>query len=118
MGIQKISKEVADRYWKANISLLLKLLAVWFIVSFGAGIIFVDFLNQFQVFGFKLGFWFAQQGSILVFVVLIFIYSKKMQALEEYYNINDDYEPDSYDLKPEDGGPADNTADTGGEASQ
>ncbi len=97
MGHQKISKEIADQYWKANIRLLLKLLSVWFIVSFGAGVIFVEDLNQFHFFGFKLGFWFAQQGSILIFVALIFIYSHKMQKLEEAFNINDDFEPDSYD---------------------
>jgi len=97
-GKQEISKTVADNYWRANISLLVKLLAVWFLVSFGAGILFVDFLNQFYFFGFKLGFWFAQQGSILVFVILIFIYSYKMHRLEEAFHIDDDFEPDSYDL--------------------
>ena len=97
-GKQVISKTVADKYWRANIALLLKLLVVWFFVSFGAGILFVDFLNQFYFFGFKLGFWFAQQGSILVFVILIFIYSYKMHRLEEAFHIDDDSEPDSYDL--------------------
>ncbi len=99
---QKISKEVAENYWRANITLLVKLLAVWFLVSFGAGIFFVDLLNQFHFFGFKLGFWFAQQGSILVFVILIFIYSYKMHRLEEAIDIDDDFEPDSYDLPDED----------------
>jgi putative solute:sodium symporter small subunit len=97
-GKQEISKTVADNYWRANISLLVKLLAVWFLVSFGAGILFVDFLNQFYFFGFKLGFWFAQQGSILVFVILIFIYSYQMHRLEEAFHIDDDFELDSYDL--------------------
>ena len=101
---QKISKNVAKHYWRANIALLVKLLVVWFLVSFGAGILFVDFLNLFHFFGFKLGFWFAQQGSILVFVILIFIYSHKMQRLEEDFNINDEFEPDSYDLPDEDEG--------------
>ena len=55
-------------YWRANISLLSKLLVVWFVVSFGCGIILVDWLDQFSLFGFKLGFWFAQQGAIYVFV--------------------------------------------------
>ncbi len=95
---QTISKEIADDYWRANIALLVKLLTVWFLVSFGAGILFVDVLNEFQFFGFKLGFWFAQQGSILVFVLLIFIYSYKMHRLEEAIHIDDDLEPDSYDL--------------------
>ncbi|WP_417320944.1 DUF4212 domain-containing protein [Emcibacter sp.] len=74
-------------YWKANISLLLKLLVVWFIVSFGAGILFVDALNNIEFFGFKLGFWFAQQGSIYVFVVLIFVYTKMMRDLDEKYGV-------------------------------
>ncbi|MDA0738784.1 MAG: DUF4212 domain-containing protein [Nitrospirae bacterium] len=95
---REISKEVADDYWRANIALLVKLLAVWFLVSFGAGILFVDVLNEFHFFGFKLGFWFAQQGSILVFVLLIFIYSYKMHRLEEAIHIDDDLELDSYDL--------------------
>ncbi len=99
---QKISKVVAENYWRANLALLVKLLAVWFLVSFGAGIIFVDLLNQFHLFGFKLGFWFAQQGSILVFIILIFIYSYKMHRLEEAIDIDDDFEPDSYDFPDED----------------
>ena len=69
-------------YWKENLSLLFKLLAVWFVVSFGAGIIFVETLNQIQFFGFKLGFWFSQQGSIYVFVVLIFVYINRMKKIE------------------------------------
>jgi len=76
-------------YWKANVALLLKLLAIWFIVSFGAGILFVDFLNQIEFFGFKLGFWFAQQGSIYVFVVLIFVYTRQMKKLDEKYGVEE-----------------------------
>ncbi|WND02022.1 DUF4212 domain-containing protein [Temperatibacter marinus] len=76
-------------YWKENISLLLKLLTVWFIVSFGAGIVFVDLLNSIEFFGFKLGFWFAQQGSILTFVALIFIYAHKMKKIDEKYGVDD-----------------------------
>ena len=60
-------------YWKENLSILAKLLVVWFVVSFGCGILLVDVLNEIQFFGFKLGFWFAQQGAIYVFVVLIFV---------------------------------------------
>lgn len=77
-------------YWKDNLSLLFKLLIVWFVVSFGAGIIFVDALNQVQLFGFKLGFWFAQQGSIYVFVVLIFYYMKKMNQLDKKYGVDEE----------------------------
>ena len=74
-------------YWKENLSLLFKLLIVWFVVSFGAGIIFVEVLNQIQFFGFKLGFWFAQQGSIYVFTILIFVYIKLMNKLDAKYNL-------------------------------
>ena len=65
------SSEQASAYWRENVSLMLKLLAIWFAVSFGAGILFVDALNAVQFFGFKLGFWFAQQGSIYIFVVIV-----------------------------------------------
>ncbi|MEW9799669.1 DUF4212 domain-containing protein [Alteromonas sp. CYL-A6] len=77
-------------YWKENLSLLLKLLVVWFVVSFGAGILFADALNEIQFFGFKLGFWFAQQGAIYVFVVLIFVYMAKMNALDKKYGVEED----------------------------
>ncbi|GHF20702.1 hypothetical protein GCM10017044_14510 [Kordiimonas sediminis] len=81
--------ENKDGYWKANISLLLKLLVIWFVVSFGAGILFVDFLNQFEVLGVKLGFWFAQQGSIYVFVGLIFYYTRRMRKIDEEHGVED-----------------------------
>ncbi|GEA08406.1 membrane protein [Alteromonas sp. KUL42] len=77
-------------YWKENLSLLAKLLVVWFIVSFGAGILFVDALNEIQFFGFKLGFWFAQQGSIYVFVALIFVYMAKMNAMDKRYGVDEE----------------------------
>jgi len=76
-------------YRNENLSLLLKLLVVWFVVSFGCGILFVDVLDQIQFFGFKLGFWFAQQGSIYVFVALIFIYMKKMNTLDKKYGVEE-----------------------------
>jgi putative solute:sodium symporter small subunit len=70
-------------YWKTNLKYLGVLLSIWFLVSFGFGILFVDFMNQFQIGGFKLGFWFAQQGSIYVFVLLIFIYVFLMNRLDD-----------------------------------
>lgn len=85
--------KVAD-YWRANIRLLLSLLVIWFLVSFGAGILFAQPLNQFQVAGFPLGFWFAQQGSIYVFVVLIFVYARRMSAIERRFGVDDDVEED------------------------
>ena len=77
-------------YWKENLSLLAKLLIVWFAVSFGAGILFVDVLDNIHFFGFKLGFWFAQQGSIFVFVILIFYYAVKMAALDREFGVEED----------------------------
>ena len=78
-------KEKQTEYWKENIRYVLTLLFIWFIVSFGAGIIFKDFLNNFTIGGFKLGFWFAQQGSIFLFVVIIFIYVHLMNKLDKKY---------------------------------
>jgi putative solute:sodium symporter small subunit len=70
-------------YWKANLKLLTILLITWFVISFGFGIILSDFLDQFSLGGFKLGFWFAQQGSIYGFVLLIFAYVIGMSRLEK-----------------------------------
>ncbi len=75
----------AQSYWRANIRLVLSLLAFWFIFSFGCGILFVDALDTIRIGGFKLGFWFAQQGSIFVFVVLIFVYIRQMDKLDDKY---------------------------------
>jgi putative solute:sodium symporter small subunit len=70
-------------YWRSNLKILSILLTVWFLVSFGFGIIFSDFLDQFKIGGFKIGFWFAQQGSIYFFVLLIFIYVYLMNKLDK-----------------------------------
>jgi len=83
-------QEKASAYWKANISLLTKLLVVWFVASFGFGIMLVDLLNQISIGGYKLGFWFAQQGSIYVFVLLIFYYTRKMGKLDREFNVEED----------------------------
>lgn len=84
-----MSPEKAQAYWKENISTILKLLVVWFIVSFGCGILFIDALNAIEISGVKLGFWFAQQGAIYVFVLLIFVYVKKMGAIDEKYGVHE-----------------------------
>ena len=76
-------------YWKRNIRYLVILLLIWFSVSFGAGILLVDYLNQIQFAGFKLGFWFAQQGSIYVFVILIFVYVRLMNKLDKEFNVDE-----------------------------
>ena len=77
-----------NNYWYSNLKILSILLTIWFIVSFGFGIILSDFLDQFQIGGFKLGFWFAQQGSIYFFVLLIFIYIYFMNKLDKKYKDN------------------------------
>lgn len=76
-------------YWKKNTSLMIKLLIVWFIVSFGCGIILVDLLNTIQIGGYKLGFWFAQQGSIYVFVFLTFFYAWRMKKLDREFGADE-----------------------------
>ena len=81
-----------DSYWKANLRLMISLLVVWFLASFGCGILFVDYLNQFRLFGFKLGFWFSQQGSIYIFVILIFVYVWRMNKLDKRYGVDEDSE--------------------------
>lgn len=82
-------KKDNNAYWKANITLMLSLLAIWFVVSFGFGILMVDYLNQFRFFGWKLGFWFSQQGSIYVFVVLIFVYVWRMNKLDKEHDVEE-----------------------------
>ncbi|GAB3658192.1 DUF4212 domain-containing protein [Echinicola sediminis] len=76
-------------YWKENVKILLSLLVVWFTVSFGCGIILADQLNQVKIGGFKLGFWFAQQGSIYVFVILIFVYVWLLNKLDKKYDVHE-----------------------------
>ena len=73
-------------YWKANIKLLIILLSIWLMIWFGFGIVLSDFLDQFSIGGFKLGFWFAQQGSIYGFVILIFVYVFAMNRIEKKLN--------------------------------
>jgi putative solute:sodium symporter small subunit len=75
-------------YWRSNLKIVSTLLTVWFIVSFGFGVIWSDFLDQFQLGGFKVGFWFAQQGSIYFFVLIIFIYIYLMNKLDKKYKNN------------------------------
>lgn len=82
-------QEKATAYWKENLRYLLILLSIWFAVSFGAGILFKDVLNGIKLGGFPLGFWFAQQGSIYVFVVLIFVYVRLMNKLDKKYGFDE-----------------------------
>ncbi|PIE45976.1 MAG: hypothetical protein CSA44_01090 [Gammaproteobacteria bacterium] len=78
-----------NAYWQANIRLIITLLVIWFIVSFGAGILFVDQLDKIHIGGFPLGFWFAEQGSIYVFVLLIIIYTFQMNRLDKKFNVEE-----------------------------
>lgn len=79
----------ASAYWKENLKYLIILLSIWFVVSFGCGILFREELNEIRLGGFKLGFWFAQQGSIYVFVVLIFVYVRLMNKLDKKYGFDE-----------------------------
>jgi putative solute:sodium symporter small subunit len=85
-----MSDNSASEYWRANIRLVLFCLAIWFIVSYLFGIMLVEPLNHFQIGGYKLGFWFAQQGSIYVFVVLIFFYAWRMNVLDRKFDVHED----------------------------
>jgi putative solute:sodium symporter small subunit len=82
-------QKIADNYWKANLRLMGCLLVVWFAVSYGCGILFVDQLDEIRIGGFKLGFWFAQQGSIYVFVALIFFYVWKMNKIDREFDLDE-----------------------------
>lgn len=84
-----MSKMDLKKYWKTNLKYLAILLSAWFMVSFLFGIVLVDELNSFRLGGFKLGFWFAQQGSIYAFVVIILIYIKLMNRLDRKYRVNE-----------------------------
>ena len=82
-------KKNLKKYWKENIRYLGILLTIWFVVSYVFGILLVDQLNSIRLGGFKLGFWFAQQGAMYVFVILIFVYVRWMNQLDKKYNVNE-----------------------------
>ncbi|MEL6924783.1 MAG: DUF4212 domain-containing protein [Bacteroidota bacterium] len=84
-----MSTKDLNQYWRTNVRYLIILLSIWFIVSYGCGILFKDQLNEIQFGGFKLGFWFAQQGSIYVFVALIFVYVYLMNRLDKAYDVDE-----------------------------
>ena len=85
-----MSKDNRLAYWRANLRLMGICLVIWFTVSFGFGVLLVDQLNTFRVGGFPLGFWFAQQGSIYVFVLLIFYYAWRMNRIDRKYDVHED----------------------------
>ena len=79
-----------NSYWHENLRLIFICLTIWFVVSFGFGLLLVEPLNMIRIGGYKLGFWFAQQGSIYTFVVLIFWYSAQMNKLDKKYNVDEE----------------------------
>ena len=81
----EVNSNQQKHYWKVNIRIMSILLSIWFLVSFGFSIIFVDKLNELNLFGFKFGFWWAQQGSIFTFVILVFVYSILMNKVDREY---------------------------------
>ena len=85
-----MSENSGQEYWKANLRLIAMCLAVWFVVSYLFGILLVDQLNAISIGGYQLGFWFAQQGSIYVFVVLIFFYAFRMNKLDRKFDVHED----------------------------
>ena len=82
--------EARRQYWRTNLKYLGTLLSIWFLVSYGFGILLVDQLDRFRVAGFPVGFWFAQQGSIYVFIVLIFVYVRLMNRLDRRHDVDED----------------------------
>jgi len=82
-------EQIPKKYWKTNLKYLVILLIIWFAVSYGAGILFKDILDQWYLGGFPLGFWFAQQGSIYVFVILIFVYVHLMNKLDKKHGYDE-----------------------------
>ncbi len=82
--------ESNNSYWRENLRLIFICLTIWFVVSFGFGLLLVEPLNAIRLGGYKLGFWFAQQGSIYTFVVLIFWYSSQMNKLDKKYNVEEE----------------------------
>ena len=84
------SSSIASNYWKKSLSLVAKLLSVWFIVSFGCGILFKEQLDQFSIGGAPLGFWMAQQGSIVVFLIIIAIYAIAMNRMDKKHGVEEE----------------------------
>lgn len=85
-----MNKKRIKEYWKRNLTYLVILLTIWFLVSYVLGILLVEPMNSIKIAGFKLGFWFAQQGSIYTFVVLIFVYVRLMNKLDKEYDVHED----------------------------
>ncbi|MHC4508226.1 MAG: DUF4212 domain-containing protein [Planctomycetota bacterium] len=95
------NKNFKTEYWKKNLRYLAILLSIWFIVSYGFSIIFVDVLDKIKIGGFKLGFWFSQQGSIFVFVIIIFVYVRLMNRLDKNFRVQENQENQENKEAPE-----------------
>ena len=80
----------SQAYWRATLSLLTKVLIIWALVSYGAGILFAHSLNGIMLAGYPLGFWFAQNGAIYVFIILIFWYGKKMNEIDRKFGVEEE----------------------------
>ena len=83
------NQEKRKAYWRDNVRLMVILLSIWFTISYLCGIVFVEELNTIRIGGYKLGFWFAQQGSMYGFVIIIFVYARRMAALDRKYDLHD-----------------------------
>jgi putative solute:sodium symporter small subunit len=95
------NRNFKTEYWKKNLRYLAILLSIWFIVSYGFSIIFVDVLDKIKIGGFKLGFWFSQQGSIFVFVIIIFVYVRLMNKLDKNFRVQENQENQENKEAPE-----------------
>ncbi|MBV0934032.1 DUF4212 domain-containing protein [Marinobacterium weihaiense] len=84
-----VQNESARSYWRENIRIIMTYMVIWFAASYGCGILFVEELDQIQFFGFPLGFWFAQQGAIYIFIGLIWAYVFSMNRLDEKYDVHE-----------------------------
>ena len=89
MRVGPLNSDRASAYWRANVRLIVSLLAIWVTVSLGFGVLLVDLLNQYRIGRVPLGFWFAQQGSIYVFVVLVFVYAWRMDRLDRRFRVRE-----------------------------
>jgi putative solute:sodium symporter small subunit len=88
--IPMTQEESRAAYWRANLRLLAILLTIWFVVSFGFGILLSQQMNAFSLGGYPLGFWFAQQGSIYTFIILIFFYAWRMNVLDRKFDVHEE----------------------------
>jgi putative solute:sodium symporter small subunit len=89
-----VEQQRREQYWRANLKLVGICLLIWFLASYGCGILLFDTLNQYQLFGFKLGFWFAQQGSIYTFLLLILFYVIRINALDRRFGVHESADPE------------------------